>query len=650
MNLFGKKKGTSKSSTKKLSKDEKKKIKERKKRAAKRQGLFRGATGFLNDDGYVEYDGYLKINHKDEEQPTKYMASYDLLFKYGTHNPAPYGWTNILIPTSILRHGDIYFALREKGMPKSVENETVGRNIRARQVTMENQKESSNVRESAKTEAELKDIQIAKEQSKEDNVTDSDMSLVIKSRTPEELEETLIELKQSYKDDGITGIMPIRKTDHQLNFIKDMFHDVYADPWHNSDMQSTAASRLFLPNSGFMDQFGTMTGVDIHSYLVNTPSIIDFNGIRNAVIMTGGVKGNVSIGGSEASSMVSRFGSAWAHVIADDNYIVQGHRTHHIVLKDFEYHAYDSKVFDMNKYTINALECWGTPETVESDANNNFDKVVEILMMLLEDDNPDPAIRALLYNQLMDWVINRANGNGMYTTDPKNEPLQARKILASQDHENYPTLQHFITELQSMTAGEAKKGEKAQERAELLLNSLRTASRRFPAVFNDVTDIPDTLTRNDRNIYYDLSKVGGREMIRGAIFLNVLAYVVNRATPNDLIVIHGIDDVKVNPKVLKPYRDKMDQKGIGLITTFEERENPDMNIRTLESFVHPLTNQDMVIIGGVNQTTEKLIQESWSRPLPATVAQDLEQNADGQFFVYRARDFGSAVIDTHLIL
>ncbi len=93
----------------KLTRKEKKLIKKRRKRAAKRRAHFIGQKGFLNDSGYIEYDGYVRVG-KDGE----YMTIYDVHFKYGTYNPAPIGWLNMLIPSSLLRKGKIYFAYREK--------------------------------------------------------------------------------------------------------------------------------------------------------------------------------------------------------------------------------------------------------------------------------------------------------------------------------------------------------------------------------------------------------------------------------------------------------------------------------------------------------------------------------------------------------
>lgn len=635
---------------KKLTRAEKKKIKERRKRAKKRNAIFRGEPGFMAE-GYIDFDSYVRINQDGE-----YLSLFDVRFAPGTFNPASVGWQNMLIPTVPLRKGQIQFMKREKNMGKGEEDAILSSRLTSRLVTNVNEKISDDSRENSRKEVEQRDLQLASELSKNDNLTDSDMTLIIKASSPERIEDTLDELRQNYKDRGLVGISFVRKTAIQRQELLDLPHKVSEDVFHASNVQTVIAGDLFLPSSGFADRYGTVVGSDIHSYLAGTPSIIDFHGVRHAVIMTGGIQGLISIGGGEGAQLVSNPGSGWAHLIADDNYLVDGTRTYHIYLTDFVggYHAYDSRVFDMSKYTINTLETYGTKETVAQDANNNFDKVTEIIMLLMSNQNPSPSLRQTLQQRLVTWVTERAGVNGIYTRDPAREPNLAYRILATKNHETYPTLQDFIPDLQGLVAGASKVGERARQEAEILLNAVTTASMRYPSVFNEKTNIPDSFGYEDRNIYFDLSKVGGgtinAKMLKGAVFLNTISYVANRAKPGDMVVVHGIDSVLVSPSVLGPYRDILDRKHIGLVTTFEGRGNQDMNIETLKDFVHSLVEQDVFIVGGLQPENQELIARNLGHPLPENVITDLSAQQPSIFYLYRSSDFGSAVIDTHLRL
>lgn len=623
-----------------------KRIKAQKKRAEKRRANFKGQSGFVNDDGYVEFDGYAYLPN------VGYLTSFDVEIAYGTHNPESIGWFNKIIPSQPMKHGKIALGLREKGMGKKTEDETFSKKLMQKAVSLDNT-EMKDFREGSKKDMQYQDLAVTKQLAKEETIIDSDAFLIVYSDTPENLEETVKELKQTYKDDAIKGIMLVRRTSHILDTHFSLFTTVSADAWHNSDMQTVASNRLFLPSSGFSDEHSTYCGTDVHSLIANNASLIDFSGIRNAVVMTGGINGYISIGGVEGVAEISNMGSAWAHVIAEDNWLVTGTRTHFINLVPFGYHFENSKVLDMSNYTVNPLEVYGTKETVDVDANANLDKVTEMIMMLLETDVQDPEIKAMLRKRLYEWLIYRAGGNGIYSADPKSEPTKAWRILAnSENHKSFPTISDFsTTELNGLVAEKMKEGELAGGKARLLQDSVQTTCRRYPNIFSEHTNFPDSFSYSDRNIYYDLSHVTKNDpVLKGVMFLNTIAYVVNRAAPGDMVVVTGLDTVKINPKILKFYRDVLDSKGIGLITTFEERENEENNVKTMDSFVHPLSTQDLIVVGGVTPKAVDNINYSWNRPLSKMIVDDLSANMTSRFFVYRARDFGSAVIDTQLIL
>lgn len=624
----------------------KKEIRKRKKRKKNKKSIFKGEEGFVGKSGFVEYDGYVK-----SEETGDYITVYDVFVKYGTHNPESVGWYTKLIPSTPIKNGDIWFGYREKGMGKNTENTIFSTTINSRMKTQMIMKAPKDIREQSKRELEKSDIALTYELSKaEEHIIDSDTVLIIKAKSPEKLELAIKELRQNYKDNGILGFMFLRKTSQILDSLHKVFVSISADERHNSDVQTVASTRLFLPSSGFLDEEGgVFVGTDIHSFVLDNPSIINFAGIRSAVIRTGGSKGNVSVGGLEGARLVSNYGSALAHIVVEDNYLTNGTRTHFINLVDFNYHFPDSLVFDMSKYTINALEVYGTKDTVTQSANANFDKVIEIMMLLLDLEKNDSKIKTNLNSLLVDWMIHRANGNGMYTDDPMTEPTLAWRILATDRHENYPTLSDLIPELQMLVARSSKDGDKAVENATLIYNSISTASRLYPQIFREKTNIPDTFLSTDRNIYYDLSTINTKN-VRSATFLNVLSYVVNRSNPGDMVVITGLDNIKVDPTILKKYRNILDNKNVGLITTFEDRENNDVNIDTMSSFVNTLVTQDLVILGGLTANTLPKINESFGKELPDIVVNDLKENVPSRFYIYRKRDFGNAVIDAHLIL
>ncbi|STP93476.1 Uncharacterised protein [Enterococcus faecalis] len=161
--------------------------------------------------------------------------------------------------------------------------------------------------------------------------------------------------------------------------------------------------------------------------------------------------------------------------------------------------------------------------------------------------------------------------------------------------------------------------------------------------------MPDVYKATDRNIYYDISALGSNKKIASAVFLNVLAYVTNRALEGEQIVIHGLDKINVPVDLLTPYKDRIDRKNIGLITVFEESES-EVNPKSYAKFSGRLTRQDAVVLGGLTEDELMYINQSWRKELPVPVANKLLEANNGILYFYRKRDRVGALVNTHLIL
>ena len=131
--------------------------------------------------------------------------------------------------------------------------------------------------------------------------------------------------------------------------------------------------------------------------------------------------------------------------------------------------------------------------------------------------------------------------------------------------------------------------------------------------------------------------------------MNVLAYVTHRALPGETIVIEGLDEINLPVESLEIYKRRMEHKGINLISVFERMNNP-INPISYENFVGRLSQQDMVVLGGITEKDAKNFSKSWQQELPSIVAHQLEAANPGILYFYRKRDHIGAIVDTHLIL
>lgn len=643
--IFGKKSvKVSKKETKNTEKVEKQLSLRQQKRQAKKElkerQSFKPQNGFTDPFGYQETDPYIFRGNR-------VFSVFDVLIQYGTNNPAPVGWMNMVIPRDQILHGDVMFVQRQMGMSKSTENEIIEKDLKSYAITLSNATSSSS-RQETQNRMKVVDMRVAGELAgREDTIIDTDMRLIIKSKTPADIEMAIDELKVNYKNNDVKGVILVRRTGIQMQELETLLTTVSSDSWHNSDMSTVSAGRLFLPSSGFSDSTGVYVGNDVRSLLSRNPAIIDFSNVRNAVIFMGGVKPVAKATGGNYFQ-IANGGSAVAHIIADSNYLA-GRRTHHIILsQDFAYRSPDRLTFDMNKEAINPFEVFGERETVDKDANMNFEKIVTMLSILAKET--DNIMKVDLESMLREWFINTAGGSGMYTDDPINEPYKAWRILATDDHENYPKPIDFLTELTSYQARSSNVGERATERASYLRKVIKTAFDSYSNVFGSATTLPDSYPASARNIYYDLSTVGDDKHLLGAMLINTLAYVTNRALSNEIIVIHGLDSAELPPEALTSYRERIDRKGIGLITVYEKSENNIINPDTCRSFSGRLSKQDAVVLGGLTSEELNYINDSWQHPLPIQVSKQLLAGNEGILYFYRRRDRVGALIDTRLTL
>lgn len=614
------------------------------------KAMFHGDRGFTSAFGYVETEPYLFVEGH-------VLSIFDVIIGYGTNNPDKVGWMTKIIPRDQLNSGDVRFVWRQHGMEKDTETDIMDKKLRASLVTTANTSTDS-AKQDAQNASRISDMQIAEQLAgQDDTIIDTDVRLIVRASTPERVEQTIKELHQNYKNYDIKGIMFIRRTGVQLQELKYLFNDIDQDAWHSSDMVTVAAGRLPLPSSGFSDTYGTYVGTDTHAMLAGNPAVIDFSGIKNAIIFMGGTlaSGEVLQPGQtklKQNVMIDNSGSAVAHVITESAYL-NGQRTHHIVLSDFPYQATDSRYFDMSRSVINPIEVFGTPETVAIDANANITKLVTMLRYLTKmDDNR--YIANDLNTIITDWYINQAGGNGIYTEDPARNPLQAQRILATPEgHKNYPKAQDLILGLNSWVSKVANDngGGDAERDAKVMRDAIKNVFMKYHSLFAEPTNIPDQFKSNERNIYYDLSHVTDDKRVLGALFMNVLAYVTNRCLPGEIVVIHGFDKMELpSDEALLPYRERLDRKNCGLITVFEEAENKNVNPSTFQRFVKRMSQQDMVVLGGLTEEELNYINTSWRQPLPSVVSDELLEAQNRILYFYRRRDRVGALVQTHLLL
>lgn len=209
-----------------------------------------GESGFTNPFGYESTDAYIRVGK------SRYLTIMDVLISYGTNRPAGIGWLINTLPKDPLKSGTVIFAQRQGLMDKSTQEKIVDKGLSVATNVVASEKTDS-AKQHAKNKTQVHDNQISAQLAGiDEKIIDSDLRLIVKAKTPELVEKTIRELEASYKNNDIKGIMLVRETGRQMKELRGLLDEVSGDAWHNSDMESVAAGRLFLPSSGFSDEHG----------------------------------------------------------------------------------------------------------------------------------------------------------------------------------------------------------------------------------------------------------------------------------------------------------------------------------------------------------------------------------------------------------
>src|SRR5699024_4411775 len=117
------------------------------------------------------------------------------------------------------------------------------------------------------------------------------------------------------------------------------------------------------------------------------------------------------------------------------------------------------------------------------------------------------------------------------------------------DPSDFPTMGSFISELTNSLTG-ARNSEISTEKDIDTLKSLKTtlenALRQNDQLFNHPSTVPNQLDPNIRQHYFHLGDLSYNSSLLEAQFMNAFNYVTNFADKDDVIMIHGVNQLSVD--------------------------------------------------------------------------------------------------------
>src|SRR5699024_1802091 len=243
--------------------------------------------------------------------------------------------------------------------------------------------------------------------------------------------------------------------------------------------------------------------------------------------------------------------SMWGQKIAN-HAMAHGHRIFHIVLNDFDYYGEANvpnkqKTFSaepiMNSIMkkINLANGGLNPFQPIRDKrqqikiyNNQLNKLTQEFYVYT-----NRTMKSDMVNNLKQELNNHYESIGMW--HPEAHKFPGRIRILDKRTDSYPTASEFLLALTNYAAEVEDLTERKQEATQELVTSLEQLLNTHRATIDTYTTLPDPDEPDIYQYYYQLNELDGD--VKEAQFLNVFDYIATAVNENDIIMIHGMDQL-----------------------------------------------------------------------------------------------------------
>ena len=653
---------------KQSSKIDKKKLKEENKKDKEQgiqfkpmdnRGLFIDETPFSFSSSFIEKNGrvgaILKLNIDDGSN--RKLNFLDVLS---------------FIPQSTMEDVELHLLVRDKVIKNDEKRKLIKNKVRISKAGIVDRQEQQSKKTSVdQDDASTVEKQNAKLEDYEDyeNILDTtvpvsvyDIRLLVTADSEESLDDQ-IEVLNTLFNTNFSGAQWVSDPGEQRKNFEELFSEI------NEDVTSfTATGREYAGfnlsvNAGLHDPEGVPLGQDYLS-LTGSSSYINFDESlhKQAIISTPRTSYN-SLYFLRDTEEHATLSSLLSQAAANDS-VMRGKRAHHIVLNDFDYFderygyrfngmnledkdEFDKlfKVYNASDQTINPLQGFGeyqrydpNADSIENIYSRLKNKVVNIFDVLL-DFELDHKGKVFLNEQLDNFYKSRSYWN----TDSPKRPLNSQ-IIKIKNPERYSVLSDFQTFLGTQARATAS-NQNLQETYKLLENTVKTAISTNGKILNRTTDIEES---HALQTYYDFGNIDD-PAYKQVQLLNMFDYIMYTAKPQDVVVIHGFNEVVEEVfHMLVPSIKAAQRRGVRFIFSYDVISGPmkDKEFKYNDMFTsqHSLYSDlssevDYFILGTMlPQEVNALENKYLNQNLGTTVRSKLVERLQTKFLIHRSSD------------
>lgn len=247
-------------------------------------------------------------------------------------------------------------------------------------------------------------------------------------------------------------------------------------------------------------------------------------------------------------------------------------------------------------------------------------------------DSERSIIRNTLSSVLEKYYIDR----GMWYPDAKHNRDKLR--IVGIPHDEVPKLSTFVSYLEMEYKAMANSTAKDQKQ----LNALNILRGTFKSMLDNNGDLFNTMTNsviddavNGRRVIYDFSGLSQRgHGLAMAQLVNVIGYATSSLGINDLLIIHGAENIKDGVKnYLISKFDALYERGCRIAFLFNKVERALDNSEFID-----FDKSDYIILGNMSSNTADRYQKTLGRSIPDDLVKLITSTSESVAYIRRGFD------------
>lgn len=357
----------------------------------------------------------------------------------------------------------------------------------------------------------------------------------------------------------------------QLNRYTKLFNRLEMDQYAMTSTGFNYAGLNFAVSQGVFDDHGVPIGLDALS-LSSSTSIFDFDSYLQKQAIVAIPRSSVMARYYRNNSTLQVSASSLVLQAAANQMLMNGRRSHHIVLNDFDYREKGLyyrpietnelfKHYDVASVTINPLQGFGDVMDVTNIYARLTQKIVNIFDLLV-DLKLDKGEKAAVLSAIDSFYMNK----GYWLANADRYPRRTQ-IVNIDKPETYATMGKFLDEFTILMRDMMRKGLEMQaDRVNTLESTLKQALTANMNTIGRTTTIEPT---DAPQVYYDFARIESSR-IKQIQYVNILEYVLSTVKPGETVFIHGMNHLyEETVRMTKDVIQSAQNRGIRFVFGFD---------------------------------------------------------------------------------